>query len=125
MKISFKKIAGRLLLLSLFPVFFVLHGYNENFGLITIPVTIRLFINYLVITVTIFITSLILYREKDKAFVFSFFCASLFFFFGYLYDTLRGLFAGHFITSYTFLLPFLLCLFVLLFFYIKKSGKRI
>jgi len=125
MKISSKKIAGRLLLLSLFPVFFVLHGYNENFGLITIPVTIRLFIYYLVITVIIFITSLILYREKEKAFVFSFFCASLFFFFGYLYDTLKGLFKGYFITSYTFLLPFLLCLFVFLFFYIKKRAKWI
>ncbi len=125
MKISSEKIAGRLLLLSLFPVFFVLHGYNENFGLITLPVTIRLFIYYLVITIIIFIASLILYREKEKAFVFSFFCASLFFFFGYLYDTLKGLFAGYFITSYTFLLPFFLCLFVLLFFYIKKRARWI
>src|SRR5436190_23612062 len=97
MKISFKKIAGRLLFLSLFPVFFVLHGYNENFGLITLPVTIRLFIYYLVITVAIFIVSLILYREKEKAFVFSFFCVSLFFFFGYLYDRLKGLFKCYFI----------------------------
>jgi hypothetical protein len=125
MKISSEKIAGRLLLLSLFPVFFVLHGYNENFGLITLPVTVRLFIYYLVITIIIFIASLILYREKEKAFVFSFFCASLFFFFGYLYDTLKGLFAGYFITSYTFLLPFFLCLFVLLFFYIKKRARWI
>jgi len=125
MKFSYKKITGRLLLLSLFPVFFVLHGYNENFGLITLPVTIRLFIYYLVMTVIIFIASLILYKEKEKAFVFSFFCASLFFFFGYLYDTLKGLFKGYFITSYTFLLPFLLCLSVFLFFYIKKRAKWI
>jgi len=122
---SSKKIADRLLLLSLFPVFFVLHGYNENFGLITLPVAIRLFIYYLVVTVIVFIISFILYREKEKTFVFSFFCLSLFFFFGYLYDTLKSLFAGHFITSYTFLLPFLLCLLVLLFFYIKKRVKWI
>jgi hypothetical protein len=123
MKLGYKKIAGRILLLSLFPVFFVLHGYNENFGLITFPVTISLFIYYLVITVIIFIASLILYRENEKAFVFSFFCVSLFFFFGYLYDTLKSLFKGYFITSYTFLLPFLVCLFVFLFFYIKKRAK--
>ena len=116
---------GRLLLLFLFPVFFVLHGYNENFGLITLPVAIRLFIYYLVITVIVFFVSFIFYREKEKTFVFSFFCISLFFFFGYLYDTLKSLFAGHFITSYTFLLPFLLCLFVLLFFFIKKGVKWI
>jgi hypothetical protein len=125
MKLSFEKFGGRLLLLSLFPIFFVLHGYNENFGLITIPVTLGLFIYYLVITVIIFIVSFILYRQTEKTFVFSFFCISLFFFFGYLYDTLKALFADHFITSYTFLLPFLLCLFVLLFFYIKKRVKWI
>ena len=124
MKISFEKIAGRLFLLFLLPVFFVWHGYNENFGLIPTVVAIKLFIYYLAITVIVFITSFLFYKEKEKAFVFSFFCLSLFFFFGFFYDTLKGLFKGYFITSYTFLLPFLLCLLILLFIYIRKSVKR-
>jgi hypothetical protein len=122
-KIIFEKITGKLLLLCLLPVFFVWHGYNENFGLITTLVAIKLVIYYLAITVIVFIASFLFYREKQKAFVFSFFCLSLFFFFGSLYDTLKSLFAGYFITSYTFLLPFLLCLFIFIFFFIKKLDK--
>jgi Sulfatase len=124
-KTSLTEVARNLLMLILFPSFFILHGYNENFGLISFVVLFHLFINYGIITVLVFITSLLLLKECQKAFVFSFFLLCIFFFFGFSYDTLKILFSNNFFSSYSFILSFILLLVLLLFFFIKKGIKNI
>src|SRR4030095_16158363 len=119
------RIITKILLLHLFPVFFILHGYNENFGLIPFPVLVHLFFNYSVLLILFFAISLLVFRNQLKAFVFSFFLLSIFFFFGFFHDQLKIRLRNNFFSSYTFILPFIVLLVLFLFFFIKKAGKSV
>lgn len=123
-KLDLYSSSQKLLLIFLFPLFFVLHGYNENFGLIPVHVGIELLLYYLAVALTIFILSLVIYKEAEKAFVLSFFYLSIFFFFGFILDSLRSLSSSSFISSYSFLLPIVVVLAVFLFLFVKKGVSR-
>ena len=110
----------QLLYLFLLPVFFLLHGYNENFGLIPLTVMLQLFLVYfLVVTAVAFVVTLLM-RTPEKAFVFSFFLLSLYFFFGAFHDALKAVAVNLFIASYKFLLPFLLLVCLVIFIVLKR-----
>lgn len=115
-------------LLFLLPMFFVLHGNNENFGIIPIMVILSLAGKYLLITLAIIFFNVLWFRSTEKAFVFSFYLLLLFFFFGAIYDTLKENFPGSRIPSYTFLLPSILVISVIVYWQInrwKKPFKRL
>src|SRR4030095_8605072 len=118
-------IITKILLLHLFPVFFILHGYNEKFGVIPFSALVRLFITYSIILILLFAISVLVFRNKSKAFVFSFFLLSVFFFFGFFQDLLKIIFPNNFFSSYTFILPLILLLVLFLFLVIRKGKKNI
>lgn len=110
--------------LLLLPVFFLLHGYNENFGLLSLLVVLRLFFFYVLITVGVAAMAVLLLRSPAKATAFSFFLLFLFFFFGAFHDGLRSIAGNRFISSYKFLLPFLFILVVSVFLWLKRTRHQ-
>jgi hypothetical protein len=105
----------------LLPLFFVLHGNNENFNLIPLTVLLSLFLKYFFISGLVLVLSL-LFLKLSKAIIFTICILLLFFFFGAFHDFLKSLTGNTLFTSYTFILPALFLLFLLLFFWIKKTG---
>lgn len=110
------------LILLVFPSFFIIHGINENFGLVPLPVIGKLFIKYSLYTIIATVLSQFLLRDAKKGFVFSFLLLCCYFFFGAAKDTLTA--AGYKnILSYKYMIPVLLLVFTGMFYLIKKSNK--
>ncbi len=107
-------------LLFLLPVFFILHGYNENFGIIPLTVLGALFLRYFIITLFIIFINLLIFRSTARAFLFSFCCLVLFFFFGSIHDTLQKIFPGSRLVSYTLFLPLLVLIFGVIFWRLNR-----
>lgn len=104
-KISLKEMVRRLPLLILFPVFFILHGYNENFGLISSGIIVKLFLKYITITLFFLVISILFLRNITKAVLFSLFLLGIFFFFGAFYDLVKKMALPGIFTSYKLFLP--------------------
>src|SRR5258706_6189211 len=116
-------ISTKALLILLLPAFFVLKGYNENFGLIPLAVIAKLFSRYALISLIVFFISLLLFRKLSKATVFSLYLLCVFFFFGAFHDLLKRIFKPGIITSYTLILPSILIFSGLVFFLLKRSKR--
>jgi hypothetical protein len=97
----------------------VLHGYNENFGLISFPVIALLFLKYCLYTVLITIVAALVHRRMERIFVFSLLLLVVFFFYGAVQDWLSA-FAGKFFYSYKFLLTLVVIVIVTASWLIKK-----
>ncbi|HSU27553.1 MAG TPA: sulfatase-like hydrolase/transferase, partial [Chitinophagaceae bacterium] len=115
----------RFLLLLLIPLFFILHGVNENYGLIPFSTVTELALKYVIITVAVYLLSSLTFRSPDKRFLFSFFLLVIYFFFGAFHDLLRGFFGNGFIVSYKFILPFLLVIIVLIYTLLRRNKKSL
>ena len=115
-KLQFQK---KVLFLFFLPVFFLLHAYNENFGLLPLRVISSLFLQYILITLCILVLSILLFKNLNKADTFSFYIISVFFLFGAFHDYLQASSLFYFISSYSILIPLFLVVTILLFFYIK------
>lgn len=120
---SLKEMVGRLPLLILFPVFFLLHGYNENFGLYSSGIIASLFLKYITISLVFLVISLLFLRNVAKASLFSLFLLFVYFFFGAFCDLLKKIVPNGFFASYKFLLP-LIFVFVCSFFLMILKSKR-
>ncbi len=112
------------LFLYLLPVFFVLHGYTENYNLVPEDDAVWLALFYVGCTLLVMLICWLIYRNFSKASLAAFVLMSIYFFFGTVHDTLKDLLAGSFFTKYIFLLPFLFFLSILLIILIKKSTSR-
>src|SRR4051812_39850949 len=92
--------------LLMLPLFFVLHGYLENFRLVH-PVDCLLLLGAywlafgLIATLCYFI-----FRSWRKAALFCFCLMCFHFFFGSAHDVLKDILPGSFFIKYTFVLPF-------------------
>lgn len=106
--------------LLLIPVFVLEHGYNEFFGLITSSKIYSLFVNYAGVVLVILVLSRLFLDKPTNVFFFAFFLLVLYFFFGVLHDFLKTALGKNFFTSYKFLLPSLLAIILMVFFYLKK-----
>lgn len=111
------------LLLLLFPLSFVLHGINENFGLIDASVAARLLLIYAGITSGIALISYLILRCRTRAFFFSFLFLVVYFLFAVLKDTVPDTAFFHGLTRYAVLLPLLIIAFSLLFFPEKRKVR--
>ena len=111
------------LLLLLFPVSFLLHNVNENFGLTGLPDIAYLLVVYLITGFCIsFVSSLIL-KQYSRAFVFSFILLTINFLFGAYKDFIKDRQLLPFIITYRFILPALFLLLMLIFIYLKKKDR--
>ncbi|HEV7780923.1 MAG TPA: sulfatase-like hydrolase/transferase [Chitinophagaceae bacterium] len=109
--------------LFLLPLFFVLHGYTENYDFV--PVKDALILTGVYIAASVVFAGLLwlLYRNFTKA-NFAAFCIMCFhFFFGSVHDGLKKIAPRSFITGYSFILPAALLLFIVLLVVLKKRKK--
>ena len=105
------------------PLFFVLHGFIENYDFVPLKDAGLLLLIYIAASLVLTALAWIVFRNVIKAAIFSVALMTLHFFFGSLHDFLKYAFPGSFISKYSFLLPFLLAIFIILFIYLKKSRK--
>ncbi len=111
------------LYLILLPIFFVLHGFVENFGFIDPKEAGILLISYLFLTMSIATFSWFFFRNWNRASLITIFWMSFFFFFGALHEFLKEHSPVELFSRYSFLLTTALILLFFLFIYFKLSSK--
>lgn len=107
-----------LLLLSLF---FVLHGFTENYNFIPVKDAGLLTGLYWLASFVLAGIGWLLYRNGIKACLFAFCLMAFHFFFGSVHDFLRKVVPDSLITKYLFILPAVAIVFIILFWLLKKS----
>ncbi len=111
------------LFLALLPVFFVGHGYLENYGLVPPGIALILLGTYLAATLVLLLLAWAGYRNLNKAAMLVFCMMAFHFFFGAAHDLLKKFFPDLFFTRYSFILPFTLLLFILLLIFLKRKKQ--
>jgi hypothetical protein len=109
--------------LYLLPVFFVLHGYTENYSLVPVSDALLLNAKYLAISLFFSLFFWLLYRNFTKANLVAFFIMAYNFFFGSAHDFLKKIADNTFIVRYSFIIPATAILLVILVLYIKKTRS--
>ena len=110
--------------LFLLPVFFVFHGFTENFSAIPARDCLYLLVIYLAATTIVFFISWLFYRNVSKAALVSLLIMAFHFFFGGIQDMLKKTFDDAFFTRYSFILPFFLAMFTVIIIGLKKRKKE-
>ncbi|MDP4261561.1 MAG: hypothetical protein Q8941_03415 [Bacteroidota bacterium] len=109
--------------LFLLPVFFVLHGFTENYDFVPVKDAILLTGVYLASSIFLYLLSWLLYKNWLKAALVSFLPMAFHFFFGSLQDGMRHLFHDSFFSRYIFILPAAFLLFAGLIVVLKKRKR--
>jgi hypothetical protein len=107
--------------LYLLPVFFVLHGFAENFYVLPLKEGMVLTVSYLAIAFVLSIVFRLIYKNVHKANLIAFFLMAFNFFFGSMHDLLKKHFGHSIISKYSFILPVSLVLLLALLIYLKKT----
>jgi hypothetical protein len=116
------KLSGKGFYVFFIPLFFVLHGYNENFGLISFGDCLLLLVTYWAGTIIVYFATWLLYRNHLKASLLTAALLCIFFLFGTLQDFLKTYL--HTISRYQIILPAIFIAICCLAIYLKKSGRR-
>ena len=103
------------------PLFFIIHGLNENTGLIKTGIAFSLLSYYIALTMLVGFVSARFFKDIKKSYLFSFFVLSIFFFFGVFKDFAKKFEWLNIITRYVFLFPGLIVLIVIAGFYLKRA----
>jgi hypothetical protein len=119
-----RKIKLREYFLLLLPVFFVLHGYSENYPLIKSKGVLELLLTYLLVFGGLSILFFFLLRSWRKTAVFILLVMCFHFFFGNILNSLKFLFGESFITKYTFILPLSALFFVGAIIYLRRTKRE-
>lgn len=106
--------------LLLLPVFFVLHGYIENYLAIPVKDALLLLAEYIISVIIVTLIVFAFLRDWKKAIFFSFLLFLFHFFFGAVHDFLKLTFPGLFFVKYTFIIPFAFLVFLILLLYFRK-----
>ena len=109
----------------LLPLFYTLHIYNDFFGVFRIDIVLKYLFYYLLLTVIIFLLASLLFKNKNKATVWTSLFLITFFFWGAAHDFLKGLHLPKFFVSYTFLFSILLVLFIYLSITLKRGKEPV
>jgi hypothetical protein len=113
--------SGKAFFLHLLSFFFVLHGYTENYTLISVKDAGLLLLIYLAAGLVLYSISWLVLRNQIRSHLYAFCLMAVQFFFGAFIDFLRGHFPVSVISSYTFILPFLFVLLITLLILLKRS----
>jgi hypothetical protein len=108
--------------LFLLPLFFVFHGYNEYYGKITVGDAFWLWLQYELVIGALAVLFFLVLRSFRKAALFTAALMGYYFFFGAAHDWLKATVPGTLGVKYSFILPFTLLFFTLLFIYLKKTN---
>lgn len=109
--------------LFLLPVFFVLHGYTENFPLIKEGDGWLLLLQYLLVSFALCILFFLVFQSWRKASVLVFLVMSFYFFFGSLHDAAKSILGKSLLLQYSFILPFCFVLFFAFMIFLKKTNR--
>lgn len=111
--------------LFLLPVFFVLHGYVENYPALPQSDAFKLLIVYEGVALVFFVVNYLILSNSSRAAAFTFVLLCIQFFFGAFQDTVKSIFGTGFIARYSALLPLLLCIAIAAFLFIKNTRFKI
>jgi len=111
------------LFLFLLPVFFVLHGFIENFHYALAKESLLLCLTYIGVSLLFTCAFWLIIRNIYKAAIVAFFVMAFNFFFGGAHDFLNQYLAGTLIVKYTFIIPFTLIVIILSTIYLRKTSK--
>ena len=112
---------NKVLILFLLSLFFVFHGFVENYDLISVKDAFQLTLFYFLVSGLLLVIFHFLFKALLKAAVFTFCLLAFHFFFGSIHDTLKNLAGDVVITRYSFILVFSFLFFLGLFIYLKRS----
>lgn len=107
----------------LLPLFFVLHAYNDYFGILSFSTVGRYTVYYIVLAQVVCLLGYLLYKKNIvKAGIWTMFFLIIFFFFGSFHDLLKSnRVLPEFFVSYKFILSLLLLLFIFISWRVKKA----
>ena len=107
----------------LLPLFFVWHGFSANYNAIPLRDALILFLTYVLVSLLFFAIGWLFFRHPVKAGIFSFAVMSIHFFFGAIQDLLKSTFDDAFFTRFSFILPFLFLLLLLIIYALRKTRS--
>ena len=107
----------------LLPLFFVLHGWKENFYYIHFHDISILVLTFVAAALVIFVICLLVFKQKVKAGIYTFILLATFFFFGAIQDFLKNHSFTKEFSRYKYLLPAIFLILLLSFFWLKKTKK--
>ncbi|MGZ3847594.1 MAG: hypothetical protein ACXVMS_00305 [Flavisolibacter sp.] len=110
--------------LFLLPVFFVLHGYVQNYPTVPVSDAIRVTVVFGLSILVLLVFFFFIFRSWQKSALFSFALMCIEFFFGAFHDLLKTLFGSLFITKYSFILPVIFLVLLLFFLLLLKTKKE-
>src|SRR5438552_4403653 len=107
----------------LLPIFFVWHGYVQNYPLVPVPDALKLAFEYLAVTLLLTLIFYFIFKSWQKALLFVFSLMCMQFFFGAVHDLFKNWFHNSFISKYSVLLPLILAIIVTTFFFLLKTSR--
>jgi hypothetical protein len=107
----------------LLPVFFVWHGFVENYVSVSVNEAANLLIDYLLSVIVLFAIFYWLFRSWRKTSIFVFLLMAYYFFFGAVHDFAKRFLEGSFLVKYSFILPFSLIAFIVLAVLIRRTKS--
>jgi hypothetical protein len=110
--------------LLLLPIFFVFHGYTQNYPLIKAKDVFLLLLTYIIVFGAFSILFFFIFRSWKKAAAFVMMVMCFHFFFGNLHGSLKAISHDAFFSKYVFILPFSFILFAGIIIYFKKTKKQ-
>ena len=106
----------------LLPLFYILHIYNDYFGIFNITIALQFLAYYLLLSIALFLVAFLVYKNIAKASILTILVLIFFFFFGAIHDFLKSLRLPSFLVSYTFLLPLAMLSFIVLIVRLRKTN---
>jgi len=103
------------------PVFFILHAYNNYFGLIPVPFFAKYLLYYLLLATVLYFTGWWLFKNRIKSGIFTISFLIIFFFFGSAYDFLQRIHVPSFLVSYKFLITLIVVFLLLLALFLRRK----
>lgn len=116
---------NRLYFVGLLPLFFIFHGYTENFPLVPVPGSLYHLFKYLVAAAILTVLSFIVLRSWRLSVFYSFLIILFQIFFGPFHDVLKNWFPDIFISRYSFLIPFFIILFIIILVYLRRKRPTL
>jgi hypothetical protein len=107
----------------LLPIFFVLHGYVQNYPLVPVSDALKLVFEYLAVALLLIFIFYFIFKSWQKALLFVFCLMCVQFFFGAVHDLFKNWFLHSFVSRYSFLLPLILAIIVTTFFFLLKTSQ--
>ncbi len=113
------------LFLYLLPLFFVLHGFMENYDFVPVKDALLLTAMYIGFSILFLLLFWLLFRDFTKAAIAASYIMAFHFFFGGIHDLLKKVAQGSFASKYMVLTGAAFIIFVLLLIVLKKRKKTL